>query len=100
MRERHVRCVAQLALPLLRATRQQVALEHASKLELARRGLLEPLLGAGMSLDLGHDARLRFMPQADEQDKGFVRIPSAQRRESVRGLTPGNLPTTPRRRPR
>jgi hypothetical protein len=62
MGRRHVGAIPGLALHLLAPTREQVALEDVRELELARRGLLEPLLGAGMSLDLGHDARLGFMP--------------------------------------
>src|SRR3954467_2767492 len=54
MRGRHVRTVARLALALLRATGQQVALEDVSELELAGRRALETLLGTGVSLDLGH----------------------------------------------
>src|SRR5690349_11340408 len=46
---RHVAGLAELALALLAPVRQQVALERPLKLELTRRGLLEPLLGAGVS---------------------------------------------------
>ena len=52
----------ELTLALLAPIRQQMPLEHPLKLELAGPGPLEPLLGTGMSLDLGHDARLGFMP--------------------------------------
>src|SRR5688572_8767647 len=54
MRGRYVGRVAELALALLGPAREQVALEYARELELPRRGLLEPLLGAGVGLDLGH----------------------------------------------
>src|SRR5690606_16642905 len=74
MRGRHVARVAELALALLAPVREQVALEDTLELELPRRGLLEPLLGAGMGLDLGHDARSGFMPHTPAQDKGFVQI--------------------------
>jgi hypothetical protein len=43
MRRRDIRGVTELALALLAPTRQQVALENTGELELARRGLLEPL---------------------------------------------------------
>src|SRR5690242_17076951 len=75
MRGRHVGRVPGLALALLAPVRQQVALEHVRELELTRRGLLEPLLGAGMGLDLGHDARDGFMPQFGPERKGFDASP-------------------------
>ena len=50
----HVARVAKLALALLRPPREEVALEHASKLELAGRGSLEALLRTGVGFDLGH----------------------------------------------
>src|SRR5688572_4406227 len=50
----HVARVTELALALLGAAGEQVALEHAGELELAGRGALEPLLRAGMGLYLGH----------------------------------------------
>jgi hypothetical protein len=49
-----VLAVAGLTLALLRPAGQQVALERAAELELAGGGLLEPLLGTGVRLDLGH----------------------------------------------
>src|SRR4029079_8240596 len=54
MRVGHVGTVSRLALALLGAPRQQVALEHVRKLEFAAGGALEPLLCTGVSLDLGH----------------------------------------------
>src|SRR5512134_628684 len=86
MRGRNIRRVAKLALALLAPVREQVALEHAGKLELARRGLLEPLLGAGMSLDLGHDARLRFMPHSAAFNKAFVAVRDARRARATSSM--------------
>src|ERR1700759_5549546 len=54
VRGRHVAGVAELALPLLATAGQEMALERARELELAGGGLFKPLLGTGMSLDLGH----------------------------------------------
>jgi len=61
-----------LTLALLAPAGEEVPLEHLRELELSRRGLLEPLLGAGMSLDLGHDARLRFMPYSEKENKALT----------------------------
>src|SRR5688572_2547397 len=72
---RHVAGVPRLTLALLAAPREQVALEDVRKLKLAGSGALEPLLRAGMGLDLGHglsgNGRLVLMPQPRGKDKRF-----------------------------
>src|SRR5690349_7785895 len=90
VRGRHVAGLAELALPLLAAAREQVPLEHALELELAGRGALEAILGAGVSLDLGHGSfrgtRLCLMPDGPPRDKSFRHFPAAARRaRSPRG---------------
>ena len=50
----HVARVAKLALPLLRATSENVALEDAREFELAGGGTLEAFLRTGVGFNLGH----------------------------------------------
>src|SRR5215207_4718329 len=76
VRSGHVARVAELALPLLGAAREQVALEHAGELELAGSGTLEAFLRAGVGFNLGHSC----VPS-----EGWFLCPTAQTMTSAFG---------------